>query len=136
MTAEQNKKIVEDAITLWKAGDGAAIFRLLADDVHWTVIGTTSISGLYKGRQDFIDRALKPLGARIDGLIVPEIVDIIAEGDRVVLQWNGTGRTKDGNPYHNRYSWIMRIKDGVVIEGTAYLDTALVDRVMAIPADG
>jgi ketosteroid isomerase-like protein len=134
MTAESNRKIVEDAVALWKAGDGAAIFRILADNVKWTVIGTTEISGLYNGRQDFIDRALKPLGARIDGLITPEIVDIIAEGDRVVLQWNGTGRMVDGSAYHNQYSWVMRVRDGKVVEGTAYLDTALVDRVMDIPA--
>jgi ketosteroid isomerase-like protein len=132
MTAESNRKIVEDAVVMWKAGDGAAIFRILADDVKWTVIGNTEISGLYNGRQDFIDRALKPLGARIDGLITPEIVDIIAEGDRVVLQWNGTGRMIDGSTYHNQYSWVMRVRDGKVVEGTAYLDTALVDKVMKI----
>ena len=132
MTAESNRKIVENAVAMWKAGDGAAIFRILADDVKWTVIGTTEISGLYNGRQDFIDRALKPLGARIDGLITPEIVDIIAEGDRVVLQWNGTGRMIDGSTYHNQYSWVMRVRDGKVVEGTAYLDTALVDKVMKI----
>ena len=115
---------------MWKSGDGAAIFRILADDVKWTVIGTTEISGLYNGRQDFIDRALMPLGARIDGLITPEIIDIIAEGDRVVLQWNGTGRMIDGSTYHNQYSWVMRVRDSKVVEGTAYLDTALVDKVM------
>ena len=136
MSAERNRKIVEDAVTAWKAGDGAAIFRIFAQDVQWTVIGSTEISGLYNGRQDFIDRALKPLGARIDGLITPEVVDIIAEGDRVVLQWNGTGRMTDGSPYRNQYSWVMRFKDGEVAEGTAYLDTELVAQAMALPAAG
>ena len=69
MSTEQNRKIVKDAIALWTAGDGAAIFRILADDVRWTVIGTTAVSGTYNGRQDFIDRALKPLGRRLAGAI-------------------------------------------------------------------
>ncbi|MDD9924204.1 MAG: nuclear transport factor 2 family protein [Rhodospirillaceae bacterium] len=133
MSTEQNRKIVEDAIALWTAGDGGAIFRILADDVQWTVIGTTAVSGTYNGQQDFIDRALKPLSRRLDGAITPEVVDIIAEGDRIVLLWNGTGRMTDGSPYHNQYSWVMRFKDGAVTEGTAYLDTALLDRLMAIP---
>ena len=134
MSTEQNRKIVKDAIALWTAGDGAAIFRILADDVRWTVIGTTAVSGTYNGRQDFIDRALKPLGRRLAGAIAPEIVDIIAEGDRLVLLWNGTGQMSDGSPYRNQYIWVMRFKDGKVTEGTAYLDTALLDRLMAVPA--
>ena len=40
---------------------------------------------------------------------------------------------RDGAPYENRYSWTMRFQDGKVVEGTAYLDTALVDRLMALP---
>jgi hypothetical protein len=131
MTAERNKKIVEDAVASWMAGDGAAIFRILADDVRWTVIGTTEISQTYTGRRDFIDRALKPIGSLIDGGISPEVLNVIAEGDLVVLQWNGTGRMKDGSPYHNRYCWVMKFVDGEVKEGTAYLDTELVSRLMA-----
>ena len=133
MSTEQNRKIVEDAIALWTAGDSGAIFRILADDVRWTVIGTTAVSGTYNGRQDFIDRALKPLGRRLDGAITPEVVDIISEGDRIVLLWNGSGQMTDGSPYHNQYSWVMHFKDGAVTEGTAYLDTALLDQLMAIP---
>ena len=131
-TTARNRKVVEDAIVAWKAGDGAAIFRIFADDVQWTVIGTTAVSGTYDGRQDFIDRALKPLGTRLKGVILPEINNIIAEGEHVVLLWSGSGRMVDGRPYHNQYSWVMRFEDGVVKEGTAYLDTALVDRLMAI----
>ncbi len=134
MSTERNRKIVEDAVAAWTAGDGAAIFRILDDDVRWTVIGTTPVSGTYNGRQDFIDRALKPLGARLDGAITPKIVDIIAEGDLVVLLWNGTGRMIDGSSYHNQYSWVMRFKDGKVREGTAYLDTELVNQLIALPA--
>lgn len=133
MSAEQNRKIVEDAVAEWKAGDPAAFYNILADDVKWTVIGTTAVSGTYTSRQDFIDGAVKKIGNRVDGMVVPEIVDIVTEGDRLVFRWDGTGKMADGRSYHNRYSWAMTFKNGKVVEGTAYLDTALVDELMALP---
>ena len=133
MNAEENRKILEEAIAKWKAGDGMAIFNLLADDVVWTVIGSTAVSGTYRSRQAFIDGAVTAIGARIDGMVAPEIVDILAVDDTIVLRWDGKGCMRDGAPYENRYSWTMRFQNGKVVEGTAYLDTALVDRLMALP---
>ena len=66
-------------------------------------------------------------------MVVPEIVDILTEGDKLVFRWDGSGKMADGTPYHNRYSWAMTFKDGKVVEGTAYLDTALVDTLMDLP---
>ena len=133
MSAAENRKILEEAIAKWKAGDGMAIFNLLADDVVWTVIGSTAVSGTYRSRQAFIDGAVTAIGSRIDGMVAPEIVDILAVDDTIVLRWDGKGRMRDGAPYENRYSWTMRFHNGKVVEGTAYLDTALVDRLMALP---
>ena len=133
MNAEENRKILEEAIAKWKSGDGMAIFNLLADDVVWTVIGSTAVSGTYRSRQAFIDGAVTAIGSRINGMVAPEIVDILAVGDTIVLRWDGKGRMRDGAPYENRYSWTMRFQGGRVVEGTAYLDTALVDRLMALP---
>lgn len=133
MSEVRNRAILEKAIVKWQAGDGGAIFDLLADDVHWTVIGSTPISGVYHRKQDFVDRALKPLGVRLKGGITPEVVDVIVEGDKVALLWNGTGEMIDGSAYRNQYSWVMRFEDGKVKEGTAYLDTELVGQLMQLP---
>ena len=73
-----------------------------------------------------MDGAAKPLNAKLAGPIQPTVVDIIAEGDNVVLQWEGTATAKSGKPYNNSYCWVMRVADGKVREGTAYIDTALV----------
>ena len=110
----------------WQAGDGAAIFRLLHDDVRWTVIGSTPISRTYRSRREFVDGALKPLGALIDGVIFPEVVNILADGDHVILQWDGKAKLKSGEAYENRYCWVMRFENDKVVEGLAYLDTELV----------
>jgi uncharacterized protein len=134
VSAEQNRKIVEDAVAKWQSGNPDAFYQILDENVNWTVIGTTEVSGTYTSRQDFIDGAVKKIGKRIDGQVTPEIVDIVTEGDRLVFRWDGSGKMADGTPYRNRYSWAMTFKDGKVVEGTAYLDTALVDRLMELPS--
>ena len=134
MSAEQNRKIVEDAVAKWQLGNPEAFYQILDENVNWTVIGTTEVSGTYTSRQDFIDDAVRKIGKRIDGQVTPKIVDIITEGDRLVFRWDGSGKMADGTPYNNRYSWAMTFKDGKVVEGTAYLDTALVDRLMELPS--
>ncbi len=126
MSTEDNRKVMQDAVERWRAGDGGAIFRLLDDEVQWTVTGTTPISRLYTSRRDFVDNALKPLSALLDGAIDPTVINVLADGDQVVLQWDGSAQTKGGMPYMNRYCWVMRFTDGKVVEGLAYLDTELV----------
>ena len=126
MGAAENKQVIQAAFDAWVGGDGAAFFNTLAEDVQWTVIGTSPVSRTYTSRQAFLDGAAKPLNAKLAGPIQPTVVDIIAEGDNVVLQWEGKATTKAGKPYNNSYCWVMRVADGKVREGTAYIDTALV----------
>jgi uncharacterized protein len=37
--------------------------------------------------------------------------------------WDGRGVANDDRPYENSYAWIMRMRDGEVVEGTAFYDT-------------
>jgi uncharacterized protein len=128
MGAAENKKLIQDAFSAWSGGDGGAFFNLLADDVTWTVIGSTAVSRTYKSKKEFLEGAVRPLGQRINGAIQPTLRDILVEGDKVALQWDGHAIGTNGTEYNQTYCWIMRIEDGKVREGTAYLDTELIAR--------
>ena len=126
MGAAENKQMIQDAFTAWANGDGMAFFNILAEDVEWTVIGTSPVSQTYTSRQAFVDGAAKPLSAKLAGPITPTVENILAEGDNIVLQWQGSATTKSGKPYNNSYCWVMRLENGKVKKGTAYIDTELV----------
>jgi uncharacterized protein (TIGR02246 family) len=128
MSTAENKKLIQDTFTAWARGDGSAFFNLLAEDVRWTVIGNTPVSRTYTSRDAFVEGAVKPLTAKLDGPIVPTVRDIIAEGEKVALQWEGRSSGKNGTIYYQTYCWVMRIVDGKVREGTAYLDTELISQ--------
>ena len=52
---------------------------------------------------------------------------IVADGDTVVVVWDGRGIANDGVPYENSYAWIMRLRDGSVVDGTAFYDSIAFD---------
>ncbi len=50
---------------------------------------------------------------------------MIAEGDTVVVLWDGHAVAKDGQPYDNRYCWVMRMEGGKVKEAVAFFDSQM-----------
>ncbi len=128
--AASNKASVGDAFAAWTAGDGNAFFRLLAEDVRWTVIGTTAISGTFNSRRDFLDQAAGKITAVLAKPLVPRLISLLADGDLVSVQWEATSETKSGRPYRQTYSWVVRFEGEKIVEGTAYLDTELLTAVL------
>lgn len=121
------REVIEEAVRAWEDGDEKAFWRLLAEDVEYSVIGTTEASGTYKSRQAFFEGALFPMSALMSESPIPAEIDIIAEGARVVLMWTGKGGVmKNGVPYENKYCWVLDVEDGRIVRVKAYLDTELV----------
>ncbi|MEA3215622.1 MAG: uncharacterized protein QOJ19_1778 [Acidimicrobiia bacterium] len=131
MGAEENKKLVREAFSAWERGDSRPFFSLLDPEVNWTVIGTTPISGAYSSKKAFLTAAAGKLTDKLDGPIMAKVRNVLADGDHVILQWEGTTQGTNGTPYRQTYCWVMRIEDGKVKEATAYLDTALIEAVLA-----
>ena len=127
MTAAENKKLVSDAFDAWSRGDGRPFFKLLADDVRWTVIGSTPVSGTHNSKRDF-RQTVKSLAEKFAGELKVTVRDVIADGDKVAVQWEGHAVGKNGIAYEQTYCWVMRLIDGLVRECIAYLDTELVTR--------
>lgn len=126
MSTAENKQLVQEAFAAWANGDGMAFFNLLAEDARWTVIGNCPISGTYMSRQQLIEVALKPQREKLAGPPTPTVLQMIAEGDTVVIEWVGKATTKSGKPYNNSYCYVVQIENDRIIRGTAYLDTELV----------
>ena len=130
-TPDDNKQLVREAFRPWEQGDSGPFFDLVADDVVWTVIGSTPVSGVYRSKQALLDKAFLPLLDRLDGPLKTRFVDIAADGDRVFLRHESTGVAKTGQHYNQVYCFAMVMRDGRITEIVAYLDTDLLSRVFA-----
>ncbi|MGH7916232.1 MAG: nuclear transport factor 2 family protein [Candidatus Binataceae bacterium] len=126
MGAAENKQLIRGMFAELAKGNGEAFLANMADDVRFTIIGTTRFSSTFNGKQDVINRLLTPLGAELEGGIEIIADNFIAEGDFVAMQSHGKARAKNGHDYNNTYCQVFRIVSGKVKEITEYLDTELV----------
>ena len=124
MGAAENKETVRQ---MREAKGIEAMLATMSDDVRWTIIGTTKYSGTMNGKQEIIDKLLRPIFAQMESMGSSHIDNVIAEGDYVVVQQHASGRkTKTGNPYNNTYCLVYKVIDGKIKEITEYLDTELI----------
>jgi uncharacterized protein len=133
MSAEDNKRIMEHVFSELSKGNSQPFLETLADDVRWTITGTTPWSKTYQGKQSVRADLLAPLFSQFATRYTATAHRVIAEGDHVVVEGRGCVTTKGGKPYHNTYCWIYRILDGRIAEITEYLDTELVTAALGPP---
>jgi len=122
---ESNREAIRRAFDAWQGGTGA-IADLFAPDMVWRIEGHSVASREYAGSQAFIDEVLTPFGARFangEPFRPSRVRSIHADGDTVIVVWDGRGVANDGQPYQNSYAWIMRLRGGKVVDGTAFYDS-------------
>ncbi|MET0187144.1 MAG: nuclear transport factor 2 family protein [Achromobacter sp.] len=120
--AKSNAALVQQAFDNWEQGRGS-VFDLLAENSVWTVAGTSPFSGTYRTREEFMTQAVLPINARLATPITPDVKHIVAQGEHVVVMWDGTATAKDGSQYENSYAWHLTMQDGKITQVNAFLDT-------------
>jgi ketosteroid isomerase-like protein len=126
VSAAENKQLLQNIFSELSKGNGAPFVESLADDICWTIIGSTKFSGTYRGKQAVLNELLRPLFAQFADQYTNTAHRFIAEDDYVVVECRGRVTTKSGAPYNNTYCWVCLVADGKLQELTEYLDTELV----------
>jgi uncharacterized protein len=134
MSAAENKKLVQDVFAELANGNSRPFVEMLADEVRWTVIGTTKWSRTFEGKAAVLAELLAPLRGQMADRIRITAHRFIAEDDLVVVEGRGHNTTRSGEPYNNTYCWIYRLANGRIQELTEYMDTQLAATVLGDPA--
>jgi ketosteroid isomerase-like protein len=122
---EANRETIRVAFEAWQDGT-RPITDVFAPTMTWRIEGHSAASREYASTQQFVDEVLAPFGARFtDGqpFRPVEIRGVYADGDTVIVLWDGHGVANDGQPYENSYAWFMRLAQGKVVDGTAFYDS-------------
>lgn len=101
---------------------------VMAEDMHWTWMGTEEWSHTFKGKESVVKELLAAVKATLREPFEVIAHCFIAEGDYVVIEHTGKNTTPDGRPYHNRYCWVCRFSNGKLRELREYMDTELVTK--------
>jgi ketosteroid isomerase-like protein len=122
---EANRQTIRQAFDAWREGT-RAITDVFAPDMVWRIEGHSLASKEYNDKQQFIDEVLTPFGARFsmsDPFRPITIRSVHADGDTVIVLWDGRGIANDGQPYENSYAWFMKLHEDKVVDGTAFYDS-------------
>ncbi len=126
MGTAENKELIQKVFAEMSQGNVKPLLGILDENICWTVIGTTKLSGRFQGKQEIYNRLLKPLGSQLKSNIKITVKSLIADDDQVVVEGYGKALTKEGKAYNNVYCWVVRIAEGKITEMTEYLDTELI----------
>jgi ketosteroid isomerase-like protein len=129
-TAEHNKHVLQGIFAELANGNTRPFRDQLADDIRWTIIGTTRWSRTYAGKQAVLEELFRPLFAVFADQYTNTAHRMIAEGDWIAVECRGRVTTKAGKPYHNTYCYVCRLADGKLCELIEYCDTALITAVL------
>src|SRR5262249_40157832 len=132
MSEQENKQRLQRVFAELANGNARPFVDSFADDVRWTIIGTTKYSRTYEGKETVLKELLRPLRDRMNGPIRIAATRFLADEDCVVVEARGEGTTRTGRAYNNTYCWVFRLDGGRVREITEYLDTALVESAMPV----
>jgi uncharacterized protein len=111
-------------------GDGAAFFEHVADNVDWIVEGTHPLAGHYLSKKAFIEGTFAKLSQVLPNGAQLHVEDLLVKDDEAVVELHSLATAKNGLRFDNRYCWVVYFRDGVIVRVRAYLDSAMVARLL------
>lgn len=126
--SEQNKQVVLKFIEAMGKGDVAAAATCIAEDTFTLAKGFGKFAGVRTH-----DTILATIGAfrqlMPEGM-QPDFHSVTAEGDRVVVEFEGNGTLVNGESYCNQYCMVFTLRDGKIRQVNEYFCTILADKVL------
>ena len=124
---KENKQIAIKFFEALSSGAETYLDFYNDDSIIWTA-GTNAISGS-RTKKEIIDFAQGILAAFPNGIIF-NIMSITAENERVAVEVQGEAIHASGEPYNNQYHFLLRIKNGKIVELKEYMDTQLAVKIL------
>lgn len=113
-----------------KTGETDKFFKYVDDDVRWKVMGTHPLAGTYDNKEDFILNTFQRLNKLLKEGVNLDVKNIIIQNDTAVVEMESLSTAINDIPFNNTYCWICRFKNGVIVEVRAYVDSALVQKLI------
>jgi len=122
-TTTPNKAVVAEFLEVFSSGDVPGILDRLAEDATWWVSGKTEGFAGTKSKEEMGKVLEGVVTVYKDGALRLTPGDMIAEGDRVVVEVEGYAELNNGRVYNPQSVWIVEVHDGRIASIKEYLDT-------------
>jgi ketosteroid isomerase-like protein len=112
--AAENEALARRIFEAFARQEGFALRGLFAEDAVWTVPGTGTMAGVYRGR-DRIFRFLARLPKETDGTYSSQLIDVLASDERAAALYRASGERR-GKRLDLDQVLLFTIRDGLVHE--------------------
>jgi ketosteroid isomerase-like protein len=116
MAENENLKTLMAVLDAFNRNDINAAADGMSEDVVYIIRGRSTVSGTYRGRQDFAD-ALRRIQQLTNGTMAGKPEVVLSDGDNIMMYMHVTGNRPDGRRYDNDQAYLYRFRDGKLIEG-------------------
>ena len=125
--SDQNKTITKEFFEALSNGSDKYLDFYTDESIIWTA-GNNAIGGT-RTKKEVISFAQNILSAFPTGITF-NITGITAENERVAVEISGKAIHASGETYNNQYHFLLRIKDGKILELKEYMDTQLAAKIL------
>jgi len=119
--SEANKQVALKFLNAMSEGDAAGQAECMTQDAFTNTMGFAGVSG----RRD--RETMQAFNDVVPGGFHPEIGRVVAEGDTVVIEWEGNAVLSNGEEYGNQYVFIFTFEGGKIKQLNEYFCTVLAD---------
>ena len=124
--SELNRKVVLNFIEAFSRGDAAAADQCLAPDAMTHAKGFGMLSG--PRPRELILATTAAFKDLIPNGLSPTFTSVIADGDRVAVEFVGGATLINGEDYSNEYCMVFTLSDGKIKSVNEYYCTLLADQ--------
>ncbi|MFD8568830.1 nuclear transport factor 2 family protein [Streptomyces sp. NPDC059639] len=121
---KNSKAVVQAYMDTLMAGDLAALRTFFTEETTWTLAGNLPLSGTWTGPTEILDEFVPAMVARLEPETMEFTFDgLIADGDRVLAEWNTRAQAKAGGRYDQHCLAVFTVRDGKIASVREYFDT-------------
>ena len=125
---EEHKALVVKFIKAMGAGDRDTAASCLNTDAITVAKGFGKFSGVRE--YDTIVGTIEAFRQLFPDGLQPDVHTVTAEGERVIVEFEGKGKTFNGDDYHNQYCMVFTLKNGRISLVNEYFCNKLADEVL------
>jgi ketosteroid isomerase-like protein len=127
-----NYQNIKDLFSNLENNNSAEFFKNVADHVEWKVMGQHPLGGLYNSKESFLESTFRRLNKILKEGVILKVNDIFIDERKnvAIVEMDSISTAKDGKPFDNVYCWIVHFNDQVITKVHAYVDYALVKKLI------
>ena len=115
-----------------REGWGENFMAALHDDLEFNAMGTSPVSGVYRGKETYRNQLIKRLDERLETWPVPVVDTMMVDGDLACLQFHATGgKGKNGADFNMNYCWVLRLENSQITTIWGYYDSIKMNALFA-----